>query len=125
MPCISVLGHHASCTHTHTHTRIYMYLRAGVVKDLDVSIEGVVHGVRGTVVPVSQVPQQLQNLPREGRIVIQENSAAPRQITMRMHSVLNWGITMSALTIEDQEISDTTLQYIQVQLNFMSPVLSP
>ena len=42
--------------HTCTH------LWAGVVEDPDVCTEGVVHGVYGTVVTVSKVPQQLQYL---------------------------------------------------------------
>ena len=37
-------------------------LWAGVVENLDVCIEGMVHGIRGTVISVSQVPQQFQHL---------------------------------------------------------------
>ena len=70
----------------HTHTsqqganRVscrHVYLRAGVVKDFDVGIEGVVHGVRGTVIPMGQVPQQFQNL-RENNNV---HEAMRRRVT--------------------------------------------
>ena len=59
---------HASWQGANRDSCRHAYLRAGVVKDFDVCIEGVVHGVCGTVIPMGQVPQQFQNLEENNNI---------------------------------------------------------
>ena len=47
-------------------------LRAGVVQDLDVGTESMVHGIGRTVISVGQVPQQIQHLTyRRPRVSLQ------------------------------------------------------
>ena len=68
------------CQHLHPTA----YLRAAVVKDLDVRGEGLVHDLCGHVVAVSQVPQQRQHLQQQQLTVINKSS-----LWARFHSSVN------------------------------------